>query len=236
MPDYNQLTIGLILFPDLTLLDLAGPFEVLARLPGAKLHLLAPRLGAVRSDRGLLVMPDTRFEDAPELDILFVPGGPGQMGVMEDAAYLNFLRAKGEVARYVTSVCTGSLVLGAAGLLRGYRATIHWRYLDLLALLGAQPVAERVVIDGNRITAAGVSAGIDLGLAIAAQIAGEEVAQTIQLMIEYDPQPLFSSGSPKSADPALTARVSSSLDDLYERRRRQIERIVAPSSMRDQIG
>lgn len=230
MSDHTQLSIGLVLFPDLTLLDLAGPFEVLARLPGAKLHLLAPKLEPVRSDRGLVVMPDTRFEDAPGLDVLFVPGGPGQVGVMEDARYLDFLRAKAEGARYVTSVCTGALVLGAAGLLRGYRATTHWRYLDLLALLGAQPVAERVVSDGNRVTAAGVSAGIDLGLALAAQIAGEEVAQSIQLMIEYDPQPLFSSGSPRSADPALTASISGSLDGLYERRRKQIERIVATSS------
>lgn len=230
MSQHNPLSIGLVLFPNLTLLDLAGPFEVLARLPGAKLHLLAPRLEPVRSDRGLVVMPDTRFEDAPGLDILFVPGGPGQVGVMEDATYLDFLRQKGEAAQYVTSVCTGSLVLGTAGLLRGYRATTHWRYLDLLALLGAQPVAERVVIDGNRITAAGVSAGIDLGLAIAAHLYGEEVAQTIQLMIEYDPQPLFSSGSPKSADPALTASVSASLDSLYERRRKQIERIAATSA------
>ena len=229
MPDHNQLTIGLVLFPDLTLLDLAGPFEVLARLPGAKLHLLAPKLEPVPSDRGLVVMPDTRFEDAPGLDVLFVPGGPGQVGVMEDARYLDFLRAKATEARYVTSVCTGSLVLGAAGLLRGYRATTHWRYLDLLALLGAQPVTERVVSDGNRVTAAGVSAGIDLGLALAAQTAGEETAQQIQLMIEYDPQPLFSSGSPVSADPALTARVSTSMDDLYERRRKQIERIAATS-------
>jgi cyclohexyl-isocyanide hydratase len=231
MSNHTPLTIGLVLFPGLTLLDLAGPFEVLARLPGAKLYLLAPQLEPVRSDRGLVVMPDTRFEDAPGLDVLFVPGGPGQVGVMEDARYLDFLRAKAEVARYVTSVCTGSLVLGAAGLLHGYRATTHWRCLDLLSLLGAQPVAERVVIDGNRVTAAGVSAGIDLGLALAAQTAGEEVAQQIQLMIEYDPRPLFSSGSPASADPALTSSVSASLNGLYKQRRTQIERIVVSFSL-----
>lgn len=222
----SPLSVGMILFPDLTLLDLAGPYDVFSRMPGVHVYLVASFLEPIRTDKGLTLMPDTSFENAPSFDILFVPGGPGQQLVMEDECFLDFLREQGQTARLITSVCTGSLVLGAAGLLRGYRATTHWRYLDLLSLLGAQPIAERVVVDRNRITGAGVSAGIDLALIIASVLFGERVAQAIQLGIEYDPQPPFAGGSPRSADPVLLASISASLDDMYEKRRRQIERIT----------
>jgi cyclohexyl-isocyanide hydratase len=222
----TPLVVGMLLFPNMTILDLTGPYDVFTRMPGARIHLIAARLGPIRTEKGLIIAADTTFDAAPPFDLLFVPGGPGQQEVMEDEPTLAFLREQGRSARLVTSVCTGSLILGAAGLLQGYRATTHWRYLDLLALLGAQPVAERVVVDRNRITGAGVSAGIDLALVIASALYGERIAQTIQLGIEYDPQPPFHSGSPRSADAALLEDVAVSLDGRYEQRRRQIERII----------
>ncbi|EFH86322.1 DJ-1/PfpI family protein [Ktedonobacter racemifer] len=223
----SHLSVGMMLFPSLTLLDLAGPYDVFSRMPGAHVYLVASSLEPIRTEKGLTLTPDTSFENAPLFDILFVPGGPGQQLVMEDEGFLNFLRERGQTARLLTSVCTGSLILGAAGLLQGYRATTHWRYLDLLSLLGAQPVAERVIVDRNRITGAGVSAGIDLALSIVSVLFGKDVAQSIQLSIEYDPQPPFPGGSPNSADPELVAGLSAKLDDVYTKRRRQIERIVA---------
>lgn len=190
--------IGMLLFPNLTQLDLTGPFEVLSRLPGATLHLLWKDLSPVRSDKGLRLLPTTSFTDAPaRLDVLFVPGGSGQIELMDDEIVLAFLRDRAATARYVTSVCTGSLVLAAAGLLKGKKATCHWTSLDHLALLGAVPVAERVVRDGNVITGAGVTSGIDFALTLAAEIAGRDVAEDIQLSIEYDPAPPFAAGSPR---------------------------------------
>ena len=219
----SNISIGIVLFPDLTLLDVAGPYEVFNRMPGRQIHLVAASTEPIAAEGGLSITPHTQFDNAPPFDILFVPGGPGQQGVMEDEHFLAFLREKARAARLITSVCTGSLLLGAAGLLQGYRATTHWRYLELLGMLGAQPVSERVVIDRNRITGAGVSAGIDLALVIASILFGETVAQEIQLMIEYDPRPPFHSGSPKSADAALVKRVSAALSERYESRCRQIE-------------
>ncbi|CAA9453538.1 MAG: ThiJ/PfpI family protein, partial [uncultured Rubrobacteraceae bacterium] len=165
------LSVGMILFPDLTQLDLTGPYEVFARTPGTEVHLLASSPEPVRSEWGLAIVPDSTFSEAPGLDVLFVPGGPGVGPTMEDEEVLGFLARREPEASYVTSVCTGSLVLGAAGLLRGYRAATHWLYTDLLELLGAEPVFERVVKDRNRITGGGVTAGIDFGLALAAEIA-----------------------------------------------------------------
>ena len=173
--------IGLILFPKLTQLDLTGPAEVFGRVPGAELLLLWKTLDPVPSDRGLTILPTARFEDCDRLDVVCVPGGPGQIELMEDEETLNFLRRIAPECRFVTSVCTGSLVLGAAGLLEGYRATCHWSSIDQLSLLGAEPVSQRVVRDRNRITGAGVSAGIDFALAVTAELMGVEVAQEIQL-------------------------------------------------------
>jgi cyclohexyl-isocyanide hydratase len=175
----------MVLFPRLTQLDLTAPYEVFARMPDTRVHLVAADLTPVVSEYGLTITPEMTFEQAPPLDILFVPGGIGVNPMMEDRDLLRFLQTQAQQARYVTSVCTGALLLGAAGLLRGYRATTHWLSLDLLPLFGAEVAHERVVVDRNRITGGGVTAGIDFGLAVAAEIFGAAVAQEIQLTIEY---------------------------------------------------
>lgn len=199
------LQIGFILFPNLTQLDLTGPWEVFSKLPDTSCHLLAPDLQPVRSSSaGLTILPTTRYADCPQLDIVCVPGGPGHLQAMDDTATLDFLKRQAPGCRYVTAVCTGALVLAAAGLLKGYRATTHWMSLERLAAFGAVPVSERVVTDRNRVTGGGVTAGIDFGLVLVTAIAGETVAREIQLQIEYEPQPPYG-GSPATADPATVA-------------------------------
>jgi len=217
-------TVGMVLFPRLTQLDATGPYEVLARLPDTRVLLVAARSGPVASDSGLVLVPDGTFAESPDFDILCVPGGNGVNDMLEDDEFLDFLRRQGERARYVTAVCTGALLLGAAGLLRGYRATTHWLSLDLLRLQGAEPVAERVVVDRNRITGGGVTAGIDFGLTVAAVLHGEAVAKKIQLMLEYDPAPPFCCGSPRSADAAIVQSVTATRQAIQDDRRRRIER------------
>ena len=217
--------IGMVLFPRLTLLDLAGPYEVFARIPDARVRLAAGSLDPIRTDQGMEILPDTPFDEAPQFDVLFVPGGPGQYCRMEDEAFLDFLRKQAAGAKWVTSVCTGALLLGAAGLLKGYKATTHWMSMDLLELLGAKPLAERVVVDRNRITGAGVTAGIDVALVIAARTASEDLAREIQLNIEYDPHPPFRSGSPRTADPKLVERVAESRRAFQDKRREQIKKL-----------
>jgi cyclohexyl-isocyanide hydratase len=217
----------MVLFPGLTQLDLAGPYEVLVRMPHTTVHLVAASPAPVRSESGLTVTPDVTFNDVPPLDIICVPGGPGVNPLMENAALLGFLRARAERARYVTSVCTGALLLGAAGLLQGYRATTHWLSLDLLRLFGADPVDQRVVIDRNRITGGGVTAGIDLGLAVAAEVFGRAVAEEIQLTIEYHPAPPFNSGSPGTAPAAVREAVTRARRHIQAERRAIAERAAA---------
>ncbi|MDO9712621.1 DJ-1/PfpI family protein [Paracraurococcus lichenis] len=199
----SPLRIGFLLFPRLTQLDFTGPFEVLGRLPGAEVRTLWKQAGPVRSDTGLVILADTALADCPQLDLVCVPGGPGVAALMEDEEVLAFLRRQAAGARWVTSVCTGALVLGAAGLLRGRRATTHWASHDFLAVLGAIPVQARVVRDGNLLTGGGVTAGIDFALTIAAEIAGEAAAQAIQLGIEYAPAPPFAAGHPSIAPAAV---------------------------------
>ena len=228
LPDGSAgLSVGLILFPNLTQLDLTGPYEVFSRLPKTKVYLVAATLAPVRSERGLTIVPDATFESVPALDILCVPGGPGVDAMMENDDLLQFLRARAPHARYVTSVCTGALVLGAAGLLRGYRATTHWLSWDLLRLFGAEPVDERVVIDRGRITGGGVTAGIDFGLAVAAEVCGPAVAQEVQLMLEYSPAPPFNSGSPKTAPADIVREMIAARRDVQSRRRAIAERAAA---------
>jgi cyclohexyl-isocyanide hydratase len=217
--------IGMLIFPRLTQLDITGPYEVLARVPNTKVHLVAHSMAPVTTDRGMQIVPTITLADCPQLDLVMVPGGPGQQDLMEDAAVLEFLRKQAAGAKYVTSVCTGSLVLGAAGLLKGKRATSHWAALEHLKPLGATPVSEKVVMDGNIITGAGVTSGIDFALAVAAVLEGEEVAKQIQLQIEYDPAPPFNSGSPKTASAELLALVKSRLAPLNEQRRTVAERV-----------
>ena len=197
MPE--PLNIGLLLFPRLTQLDLTGPYEVFSRLPSVRVRLLWKTLEPVRADTGIGMLPDTTLADCPPLDLVCVPGGPGVAALMEDTEVLDFLRRQAAGARYVTSVCTGALVLGAAGLLRGKQATTHWASHDFLSTLGATPAKGRVVRDGDLFTGGGVTAGIDFALAIAAEVAGPEAAQAIQLQIEYAPAPRFSAGTPETA-------------------------------------
>jgi len=216
---HAPLAIGMVLFPGLTQLDLTGAYEVLARMPDTRVHLVASTLDPVRSEWGLTILPDVTFADAPALDVLCVPGGWGVNAYLDDEELLDFLRARGEHARYVTSVCSGALLLGAAGLLRGYRATTHWLSLDLLPLLGAEAIRQRVVRDRNRVTGGGVTAGIDFGLALAAELFGPDTAQRIQLAIEYAPAPPFDSGSPDTApDEICHALRRDSHDALHQRR------------------
>jgi cyclohexyl-isocyanide hydratase len=217
--------IGMLIFPRMTQLDMTGPYEVLARLPDSTVDLVARTLEPVMTDGGMHIVPTTTYADCPPLDVVMVPGGPGQQDLMEDEEALSFLRRQAAGAKYVTSVCTGSLVLAAAGLLRGKRATCHWAALDNLALMGAIPVSEHVVVDGNVVTGAGVTSGIDFALELAAILDGEKVAREIQLQIEYDPAPPFNSGSPQTAAPETVAAVKARLAKLGAERRELAERV-----------
>ncbi|MGD0063910.1 MAG: DJ-1/PfpI family protein [Streptosporangiaceae bacterium] len=202
--------IAILLFDRFTVLDAVGPYQVLSRLPGADVVFAAEQAGPVTDDRGVLSLSAPAvLADVPHPDILVVPGGPGQNDQMKDGPLHEWLRAADQASTWTTSVCTGSLILAAAGLLAGRRATSHWLALEELGALGATPVSERVVFDGKYVTAAGVSAGLDMGLTLAGRIAGDEVAQSIQLGIEYDPQPPYDAGSPDRAPAQVVARLRS---------------------------
>ena len=217
MSDFN---IGFVIFPGITQLDFTGPFEVLSRLgtppslsvpskfPLAKTHVVAKTMLPVSSDRGLGVMPTCTFESCPPLELLCVPGGAGVVDALGDVETVDFIRRQGERAAYATSVCMGAFLLGAAGLLKGRRAATHWAYVDLLPLVGATHEKGRVVRDGNVFTSGGVASGIDFAFRIIADLAGPEVAQAIQLGIEYDPSPPFDAGHPdKASEPALALMI-----------------------------
>lgn len=206
----DHLRIAFLLFPNLTQLDLTGPAQVLARLGNARVHLVWKALEPVPTDAGFSIVPTATFADVPEADILCVPGGMGVTHVIEDDEAMAWVAEVGASARWVTSVCTGSLVLGAARLLRGYRATTHWSWMDQLPLFGAEPIAERVVVDRNRATGGGVTAGIDFALRLMAELRGEGHARMVQLGMEYDPHPPFDSGSPE--------RAGAELVDAFQRR------------------
>jgi cyclohexyl-isocyanide hydratase len=208
------LDIGFVLFPNLTQLDFTGPLQVLHRLPGAKTHIVAKTREPVPSDCGLSLLPTATFADCAPLDLICVPGGFGVSGAIADKTTIDFVRRQGQQAKYVTSVCTGAFVLGVAGLLDGRRATTHWAYTSLLPLVGARYEKARVVRDGNVFTGGGVTAGIDFALAVAAEVAGAEAAQRIQLSIEYNPAPPFTSGSPDTAPAAVRDRLA----PFYEQR------------------
>jgi cyclohexyl-isocyanide hydratase len=212
----ETLKMGFLLYPQLTLLDLVGPAQLLGATPGAQLHYVSRVLAPVPTDAGVAITPTHTFDDCPALDLLFVPGGPGQQPQMQNRAVLGWLQRQGEQARWVTSVCSGSLLLGAAGLLKGYRAATHWNYREYLPLFGATIDTARVVIDRNRITGGGVTAGIDFALQVIAAWRGDELAQEIQLQYEYAPQPPFNSGRPELATPERVARVQAKLAAALE--------------------
>ena len=214
--------IAILLYDRFTALDAIGPYEVLSRLPGATVSFVAQQPGPVRTDNGMLTMlAEAGIDDIASPELLLVPGGPGEVAARAGGPVLDWVRSVHETSTWTTSVCTGSLILAAAGLLEGRRATSHWLALEQLRRLGAEPVSERVVFDGKIVSAAGVSAGIDMALALAARIAGDDVAQAIQLGIEYDPQPPFDAGSPATAPRHIVQM-------LRDRSRFQAEAAAAP--------
>ena len=199
------LQIGLLVFPRVTQLDFTGPLQVFANVPGAKLHLIWKRIEPVPSDSVLTLTPPTTFAECPQLDVICVPGGAGTDDILNDEEVLDFLREQAAAAKYVTSVCTGSLALGAAGLLNGYRAATHWSAMDMLALFGATPTKTRVCVDRNRITGGGVTAGIDFALTLVSMLVDRTTAEAIQLRLEYNPAPPFNAGSPETAPAEVLA-------------------------------
>ena len=212
------LQIGLLVFPKVTQLDLTGPLQVFSSLPGATVHLIWKRIEPVTSDTVLTIMPTVSFADCPQLDVICVPGGVGTDDMVNDEEMLQFLRRQAAGATYVTSVCTGSLVLGAAGLLNGYRATTHWTSMEYLGPYGALPTKTRVCIDRNRVTGGGVTAGIDFALTLVSVMVDRETAEAIQLRLEYNPAPPFDSGSPDTAPPEVLARFQQRIAAGHERR------------------
>jgi cyclohexyl-isocyanide hydratase len=227
IPDTVHLNIGSLLFENLDQIDLTGPFEVLSRLPNATHRIYAKTMEPVRDVMGLRIMPDATLAEAPQLDILHVPGGPGQQALMEDEEVLTWLRSQAEGAKNVLSVCTGALLFGAAGLIRGKRATTHWASFHLLPWFGAIPVDDRVVVDGNWIFAAGATSGIDGALQLAAEVRGVPAAHLIQLDIAYAPEPPFESGTPHSAPAEIVERSRRNSAKLIARREATARRVGA---------
>lgn len=206
--------VGLVVFPEMTQIDITGPHQVFAFMPNVKIYWLWKKIEPVRSNDGLTLLPDTTFADCPNLDIVCVPGGPGQIEMMRDEEMLAFLQKQAKTAKYMTSVCTGSLILAAAGLLQGYRAGCHWAFLDQLAMLGVEISEERVIVDRDRITGGGATAGLDFGLVVVSQLYGEETAKRIQLLLQYAPQPPFNAGVPSTAGENLVQQVKTFGKDL----------------------
>ncbi|MGH6967719.1 MAG: DJ-1/PfpI family protein [Stellaceae bacterium] len=226
IPADTHLQIGALLFEGIDQIDLTGPFEVLSRLPNSTYRIFGKGGAAVRDGRGLRLAPDAALTDAPKIDVLHIPGGFGQEGVMDDEEVLGWVRRQAHGAHLVFSVCTGALICGAAGLLKGKRATTHWASFHLLPLFGAVPVNQRVVTDGAFVSAAGVTSGIDGALRVAALLRGDEAAQTIQLTIEYAPEPPFSSGTPETAPAVVLASARHAMRDITERREQTARRVA----------
>jgi cyclohexyl-isocyanide hydratase len=228
----NRLNIGILIYPKVDQMDVTGPFEVFSRMPNTEVHVIGTDPNAIRDARGLILTPQVTLADAPPLDLLQVPGGPGQEDLMEDERVLSFIREQMSSSRYVFSVCTGALICGAAGILRNRRATTHWSVFDLLPYFGAIPVDSRVVVDGNFISAAGVSAGIDGAITIASILRGDGVAQQIQIKMEYVPDPPFDAGSPKTAPPQVREAVLEDYRQLTAARAVTASRIAARLGIR----
>ena len=221
------LQIGLVLFPRVTQLDFTGPLQVFSSVPGAKVHLIWKRIEPVTSDSVLMLTPTVTFADCPQLDVICVPGGFGTDDMVNDEEMLDFLRRQAEGAKYITSVCTGSLVLGAAGLLRGYRATTHWSAMENLAPFGATPTRTRVCVDRNRVTGGGVTAGIDFALTLVSLLIDRQAAEMVQLRLEYNPAPPFNSGSPDTAPKEVLALMKARIAPGQARRTEATNRAAA---------
>jgi cyclohexyl-isocyanide hydratase len=224
-PD-THLQIGSLLFEGLDQIDLTGPFEVLAQIPNSTCRIFAKTIEPVRDLHGLRLTPDATLSEAPQLDLLHVPGGFGQEALMEDEEVLGWIRQQAAGARCIFSVCTGALLCGAAGLLKGRRATTHWASFHLLPFFGAIPVNQRVVVDGDMVFAAGVTSGIDGALRVAAELRGDEVAQTIQLYIQYAPEPPFDSGTPETAPPAVLEKARRAVQVVTAQREKTARRVA----------
>jgi cyclohexyl-isocyanide hydratase len=239
----TEFNIGFVIYPDITQLDFTGPFEVLSRLgtppsisvpsrfPESRTHVVAKTMAPVSSDRGLRIMPTCTFENSPPLDLICVPGGAGIVTAIADGETVDFVRRQGEQAKYITSVCVGAFLLGAAGFLNGRRAATHWAYVDLLPLVGATHEKGRVVRDGNIFTAGGVTSGIDFAFRIVAEVAGPEVAEAIQLAIEYDPSPPFDAGHPDKASTAATALMVQRNEKAHVGIRQILKSLAIPIAM-----
>ena len=225
IPPDQHLQIGSLLFEGLDQIDLTGPFEVLSRIPNSTYRVYGKTADPVRDYRGLRITPDAVIADAPQLDVLHIPGGFGQEALMDDTVVLDWIRQQSGKA-HIFSVCTGALICGAAGLLMGRRATTHWASFHLLRYFGATPVNERVVIDGDWIFAAGVTSGIDGALRLAAELRGEEVAQGIQLFMEYAPEPPFNSGTPETAPASVLAQTRQSVTKITAQREATAQRVA----------
>jgi len=222
----EPVSVAFLLYPQVTQLDFTGPAQILSRLGEVTIDYVAESPAPVPTDAGFSVLPTATFETVRQADILCVPGGISCVEVMEDGAALAWVREIGETARWVTSVCTGSLILGAAGLLRGYRAACHWAWRDHLALFGAEPIAERVVFDRNRVTGGGVTAGLDFALALTAAVRGEAHARLVQLALEYDPAPPFDCGTPERAGEAMVGFYRQRMENMAPGREERIREVA----------
>jgi cyclohexyl-isocyanide hydratase len=227
IPHDTHLQIGSLLFEGLDQIDLTGPFEVLSRIPNSTYRLYGKTADLVRDIKGLRLTPDAAIADAPQLDVLHVPGGFGQEALMEDEEVLGWIRRQAAGARNIFSVCTGALLCGAAGLLKGRRATTHWASFHLLPLFGAIPVNQRVVLDGNWVFAAGVTAGIEGALRLAAELRGDDAARAIQLYMVYAPEPPFDSGTPETAPAAILEQARQSVSAITAQREATARRVAA---------
>src|ERR1700681_2283531 len=223
----TPLQIGLVLFPRVTQLDFTGPLQVFSSVPGAKVHLIWKRIEPVATDSVMMLTPTVSFADWPQLDVICVPGRGGTDDMINDEEMLDFLRRQAKGAKYITSVCTGSLVLGAAGLLQGFRAATHWTAMEFLAAFGAKPAKTRVCIDRNRITGGGVTAGIDFALTLVSIMVDRPTAEAIQLRIEYNPAPPFNVGSPDTAPPEVLALTKEKIAPSKKRRSEAVHRAAA---------
>lgn len=223
--------IGILIFPDIMQLDMTGPHEVFTKMPDTEVLLIWKTLDPIVTGGGMRILPDVTYETCPELDLICVPGGGGINPHLNDSETLDFIREKAETARFITSVCTGSLVLAAAGLLKGKRSACHWMSRDMLSEFDAIPDSSRVVIDGKFISGGGVTAGIDFGLTVAAEVFGKEVAKSIQLGIEYNPQPPFNAGSPEDAGPDIENAARTAASGRQAERLDAVKRAAANSSI-----